>query len=181
MNTDVRVSIRPYGEGDLWILERTMGDPAQTTYLNGPETAEKIEKRHRKYLALSADSHAGCMFTVLAGSDSAPAGNVGYWESEWKGQKGWEVGWLVIPEFQGRGVATAATKLVIESLARLQGYRFVFAFPSVDNRPSNAVCRKLGFALIGDVISEYPPDSGRSLHVNVWKLALPVSGIENSV
>jgi len=34
---------------------------------------------------MSADPHAGCQFTILAGPFNAPAGNVGYWESEWKG------------------------------------------------------------------------------------------------
>src|SRR5712692_5727101 len=173
MSSDMRVSIRPYGEGDLWLLERTLGDSSQMRNLNGPESEEKIQKRHNKFLAMSADPHTGCQFTVLAGSDNATAGNVGYWESEWKGQKGWEMGWFVLPEFQGRGIATAATRLVIESLSKLKSRKFVFAFPSVDNHPSNAICRNLGFTLTEEVSNEYPPGSGRLLDVNVWVLALP--------
>ena len=161
-------------------MERTLGDPSQMVYLNGPESAEKIRNRHKKYVALSADPHAGCMFTILAGPDGAPAGNVGYWESEWRGQKGWELGWFVLPEFQGRGIASASTRLVIELVAKLGGHKIAFAFPSVDNLASNAVCRNLGFDLTEDVSSEYPPGSGRTLHVNVWKLALPVAGVEDS-
>jgi RimJ/RimL family protein N-acetyltransferase len=173
MRSEIRVSIRPYGEGDLWLLERTLGDPSQMTNLNGPESEEKIQRRHKKFLAMSADPQTGCQFTVLAGSDNAPAGNVGYWESEWKGQKGWEMGWFVLPEFQGRGIATAATRLVVESLSKLKSHKFVFAFPSADNHPSNAICRNLGFALTEEVSNEYPPGSGRSLRVNIWTLALP--------
>jgi RimJ/RimL family protein N-acetyltransferase len=146
-------------------------------HLNGREDEEVIMKRHKKFLAMSANPQTGCQFTILAGTDDAPAGNVGYWESEWKGQKGWEMGWFVLPEFQGRGVATAATKQVIELLAKLRGHKLVFAFPSVDNHPSNAICRNLGFALTEEVSNEYPPGSGRLLHVNVWRLALPVIGI----
>jgi len=181
MSSDIRVSIRPYGEGDQWLLERTLGDPNQMIYLNGPESTEKIQKRHMNFLAMSADPHAGCQFTVLVGSDNSPAGNVGYWESEWKGQKAWEMGWFVLPEFQGRGIATAATRLVIDLLAKLKSHKFVFAFPSVDNHPSNAICRNLGFSLTEEASSEYPSGSGRLLHINIWMLALPASGIENSV
>lgn len=141
------------------------------THLNGPESPERLQKRHKDFLAMSRDQHAGCMFTILA--DDAPVGNVGYWESEWKGRPGWEMGWFVVPEFQGRGFATAATRQVIELLTTLKKHNFVFAFPSVDNRPSNAICRKLGFSLTEDVTSEYPVGSGRLLHVNIWRLTLP--------
>jgi RimJ/RimL family protein N-acetyltransferase len=173
MSGDVEVSVRPYAEGDLWLLERTLGDPSQMVHLNGPESMEQIRKRHRKFLAMSADPHAGCQFTVLAGPVHSPAGNVAYWESEWKGQTGWEMGWFVLPEFQGRGVATAATRLIIDLVTKLPSHKFVLAFPSVDNHPSNAICRKLGFTLTERVSSEYPPGSKRSLQVNVWKLTLP--------
>jgi len=170
---DDEVSIRPYAEGDQWLLERTLGDPSQMVNLNGPESMEHIRKRHDMFLRMSADPHAGCQFTILAGPLRSPAGNVGYWESEWKGQTGWEMGWFVLPEFQGRGIATAATKLVIDLVIKLQSHRFAIAFPSVDNHQSNAICRKLGFALTEQVSSEYPPGSKRSLRVNVWKLTLP--------
>jgi RimJ/RimL family protein N-acetyltransferase len=172
---DIRVSIRPYAEGDLWILKRTLGDPSQMTYLDGPESEEKILNRDRKYLAMSADPHAGCSFTVLAGPDNAPAGNIGYWESEWKGQKGWEMGWLVLPEFQGRGIGTAAARLVIQLVTELRSRNFILAFPSVDNQASNAICRKVGFTLTEEVRDEYPPGSGHFQQANVWKLALPVT------
>ena len=173
MSRESSVSLRPYAEGDMWLLERTLGDPAQMVHLNGPEARERIGKRHQLFVDISADPRAGCQYTILVGPDRAPAGNVGYWESEWKGQKAWELGWFVLSEHQGRGVATAATRQVIESLTQLPGPRSVVAFPSVDNAASNAICRRLGFILMEDVQSEYPVGSGRPLHINVWMLALP--------
>ena len=178
---DIDVSIRPYSEGDRWLLERTLGDPNQMVHLNGPESMENIRKRHNRFLAMSADPHAGCQFTILAGSPHSPAGNVGYWESEWKGEVGWEMGWFVLPEFQGRGIATVATKLVINLVTKLQSHKFIFAFPSVDNHPSNAICKKLGFALTEQVSSEYPPSSKRFLDVNIWVLSLSSGGTDTSV
>jgi RimJ/RimL family protein N-acetyltransferase len=180
MNGDTDVSIRPYAEGDRWLLERTLGDPDQMVHLNGPESIESIRKRHTRFVAMSADPHVGSQFTILVGPHHAPAGNVGYWESEWKGQIGWEMGWFVLPEFQGCGVATAATRQVIDLITNLQRHKFVFAFPSVDNHPSNAICRKLSFNLTEQVSSEYPPGSKRLLQVNIWILTLPVSGVDKS-
>ena len=155
----------------MWVLERTLGEPGQMAHLNGPESLETLRKRHAKFLALSFDPSAGCMFTITVGPGDTPAGNVGYWETEWAGERGWEVGWFVLPEFQGRGVATEATRTLLDRVAKL-GRRFIFAFPSVDNGPSNAICRKLGFALVGETESEYPPKSGKRLHVNIWRLDL---------
>jgi RimJ/RimL family protein N-acetyltransferase len=40
--------------------------------------------------------------------------------------------------------------------ARAEGrHRFKHAFPSVTNPPSNAICRKLGFTLKGELDFEY--------------------------
>lgn len=177
MNDDIEVSIRPYAVEDLWLLERTLGNPSQMVHLNGPESMEHIQKRHKKFLAMSADPHAGCQFTILAGPLRSPAGNVGYWESKWKDKTGWEMGWFVLPEFQGRGIASAATRLVIDLITKLESYKFVFAFPSVENRQSNAICRKLGFTLTEDASSEYPPGSKRMLRCNIWILTLPGSAL----
>jgi|GEM_PF-5370064 len=45
------VQIRPYLEGDQWILQKTLGDPNQMVHLGGPEKKEKLQKRNKKYLA----------------------------------------------------------------------------------------------------------------------------------
>ena len=77
---------------------------------------------------------------------------------------------MVLPEFQGRGIAAAATRLVIEA-ARADGkHRYLHAFPSVENAPSNAICRKLGFELLGDSEFEYP--KGSFMRCNDWRLDL---------
>jgi RimJ/RimL family protein N-acetyltransferase len=175
------VSIRPYAEGDMWVLERTLGDPSQMVHLNGAESPGMLRKRHEKFLALSSDPSAGCMFTITIGSENAPAGSVGYWETEWDGQEGWETGWFVLPEFQGKGIATTATRMLMDHVAKLSR-RFLFAYPSVNNGPSNSICRKLGFTLVEETESEYPPKSGRRLRVNVWRLDLePLRAAAHSV
>jgi hypothetical protein len=52
---------------------------------------------------------------------------------------------MVVPEFQGRGIARAATAQAIELAKGDDKHRFMHAFPNFDNAPSNAICRKLGF------------------------------------
>jgi hypothetical protein len=55
---------------------------------------------------------------------------------------------MVVPEFQGRGIAIAVTAQAIELAKHDDKHRFMHAFPNIDNAPSNAICRKLGFELL---------------------------------
>jgi RimJ/RimL family protein N-acetyltransferase len=163
------LTLRPWSEGDLPLLERLMGDPAMMDHLGGPESPEKIRSRHARYCQPSTTGKDG-MFVIFVGPEKAPAGSIGYWENTWQGQLIWETGWSVLPEFQGQGIATRAAVAVVE-LARAEAtYRFIHAFPSVDNPPSNAICRKAGFTLLGEDDFEYPP--GHWMRCNNWRLDL---------
>ena len=165
------LEIRPWAKNDISLLERLMGDPTMMVYLGGPETPEKIQKRHKRYLKRERSGHDQ-MFVILAGKERVPAGSVGYWEKEWDSKKVWETGWMVLPEFQGQGVATQATALVISKVRDIGLYRFLIALPSVENTASNSICRKLGFELYGTQQYEYPKDSGNWLVCNDWRFDL---------
>jgi RimJ/RimL family protein N-acetyltransferase len=110
------------------------------------------------------------MFKIVCRPDREGVGNVGYWRKTWREQSVYEIGWLVLPSYQGRGIATQAAAAAIEHARRQPSYRFMHAFPSVDNPASNAICRKLGFTPIEECQFEYPP--GRSMTVNDWRLDL---------
>ncbi len=161
----VDVSLWPWSDDDLPLLEKLMGDPDIMAHLGGPESPEQIAQRHQRYLQLPETDH---LFKIVVGS--VAAGSIGYWENNWRDRLVYETGWLVLPAYQGQGLATKAAQTVID-LARLEHkHQFMHAFPSVDNLPSNAICRKLGFALIEECDFEYPP--GNFLHVNDWQIDL---------
>ena len=161
------VTLRPWSADDLWLLERLMGDPLMTAHLGGPETPEKIRRRHADY-AMTGKAGTGAMFVIEVGTAGEAAGSVGYWPGEWRSETIWEVGWSVLPEFQGRGIATQATTLVV-ARARSEGLRrSIHAFPSIENAASNAICRKAGFRLLGEYDFEYP--RGSFMRCNDWLL-----------
>ena len=138
------VALRAWRADDLGLMERLLGDPRMTEHLGGPESPERIRKRLDSYLDVDTKD-AGAMFVIVVGAERAAAGSVGYWIREWHGVTVWETGWSVLPEFQGQGVATRGTRLAVEA-ARGQGRnRAIHAYPSVDNEPSNRVCRNVGF------------------------------------
>jgi RimJ/RimL family protein N-acetyltransferase len=77
---------------------------------------------------------------------------------------------MVVPEFQGRGIAVAATAQAIELAKHDDKGRFMHAFPSVDNASSNSICRKLGFELLEPCEFEFP--KGHFMTCNDWRLDL---------
>ena len=137
--------IEPWGEDDLPLLHRLLGDAAMMEHLGGPESAEKIEERHRRYLLDGGDQSAK-MFKVVDTATGESVGSVGYWEREANEGQVWETGWMVLPEFQGRGIATEATRQVIDLCRAERSHRYLYAYPSVDNEPSNALCRGPSFS-----------------------------------
>ena len=159
------VRLEPWAKGDLPLLERLLGDPAMTEHLGGPESPEKLAERQARYEAPGSG-----MFKIVDKATVEAVGSVGYWEKDWRGGKVYETGWSVLPEFQGRGVASLATQQIIVIARSEQKHRFLHAFPSVDNAPSNAICRKLGFELLEAADFEYP--KGSFMRCNDWRLDL---------
>lgn len=74
---------------------------------------------------------------------------------------------MVLPESQSRGIAVAATAHAIGLAQRDDKHRLMHAFPSVDNAPSNAICRKLGFEPFGACEFEFP--QGHLMTCNDWR------------
>jgi RimJ/RimL family protein N-acetyltransferase len=159
------VRIEPWSEGDLPLLEKVLGDPRMTEHVGGPESPEKLAERQTRYER--PDSR---QFKLVLEATGEAVGWVGYWERTWRGGQVYEIGWSVLPDFQGRGIASMATAQAIAVARAENHHRFVHAFPSVDNGPSNAICRKLGFTLLEDREFEYPP--GRFMRCNDWRLDL---------
>jgi RimJ/RimL family protein N-acetyltransferase len=162
------VHLEPWGPDDLELLRACVGDAAMMTHLGGPESPEKIADRQKRYQ--KPDSK---QYRIVDDETGQAVGHVGYWEREAHGEEVYEIGWAVIPAFQGRGIAAEATRQAIE-LARAEdpGRRYLYAYPSVENGPSNALCRKLGFELMGAFEYVYPPGSGNVLTCNDWRYDL---------
>jgi RimJ/RimL family protein N-acetyltransferase len=164
--TEIR--IRPYSEGDYEVVKREMGDPAMTEYL-WLENEEKLKARHEKYMHLPEKGNDR-MYVIELAAEGLPAGGVGYWEIEQDGEKAWETGWSVFPEFQGQGIATKATALAMDLARNANLHRHMYAFPAAENAPSNAICKKLGFTFQKPYEEEFP--DGKKTVLNIWRLDL---------
>ncbi len=161
-----RARVEPWGQGDLPLLQALLGDPAMMEHLGGAESAERIARRQADY-----EQPGSRQFKMVDAANGEGVGWAGYWERDWRGGRVFEIGWSVLPAFQGRGLAKAGTAAVI-AVARADeaALRFLHAFPSVDNGPSNGICRSLGFEPLGACDFEYP--KGSLMRCNDWRLDL---------
>ena len=163
----VAVNLEPWGAGDLPLLERLMGDPSMTEHLGGVESPDKLRERQSRYERLEGGDR---MFKIVDLASGADVGSVGFWTKDWRDELIYEVGWMVVPGFQGRGIAVAATAQAVELAKREHKHHFMHAFPSIDNAPSNAICSRLGFELIEACEFEFP--KGHFMSCNDWRLDL---------
>ncbi|MFD7903906.1 GNAT family N-acetyltransferase [Kitasatospora sp. NPDC059722] len=162
------VHLEPWTDADLALLRR-VNTPEMKTHVGGPESEEQLLVRHARYLDF-VPSGLGCMYRIELLPGGEPVGTVGYGTRTWEGGTVHEMGWNVLPPFQGRGIAVAATRAAVAAARREARHRYLHAFPSVDNPASNAVCEKAGFTLLGETDFEFPP--GRLMRSHNWRVDL---------
>jgi RimJ/RimL family protein N-acetyltransferase len=166
------VHLEPWSESALGLLRR-INTPQMRHHVGGPESEEKLLARHRRYLAMP-ETGRGCMFAILLGHEMV--GSIAYHQRDWQGEQIYETGWNVLPPYQGRGIAAAAGTALIAIVHAAAHQpdrpRHLHAFPSVENAPSNTLCNRLGFTLLGACNFEYPPGSGTLMRSNDWRLDL---------
>jgi RimJ/RimL family protein N-acetyltransferase len=149
----------------MWLTEALETDPRVMAELGGPWPAEKIPEIHGRRLTYIANG--SWYFKVVPEPGARPVGAVMVWPSEVDGESLSEMGWMILPEHQGQGHASAAVRLLLERIRTEGRWGDVHAFPGVTNAPSNAICRKFGFELVGEIEVDY---GGRPLRVNHWVL-----------
>lgn len=107
------------------------------------------------------------MFKIVGVASGAGIGSVGFWAREWRGGQVWEIGWSVLPELQRRGGGDGAGDRARQARSRPP---FPARVPIGRERAVEAICRKLGFQLLGACEFEYP--KRHFMSCNDWQLDL---------
>jgi RimJ/RimL family protein N-acetyltransferase len=155
----------PYSDADLDLLEELERDPELMKNLGGPVAEEELPRIHERRLATVA---AGEWFFKIV-LDGEAAGTIGIWSASWRDRPIHETGWMVLKRFQGQGIASGALAEILGRARAEKRFPIIDAFPSVENAPSNALCRKHGFELLEEIDFEY---RGTTLRCNRWELDL---------
>ena len=159
--------LRDVGMEDLPLYEALLTDPATMSELGGALPRDGLEKKLRGIVDEVRADEVWYSVIVPGERHATGAGTVCIWSHDWNGRRISEIGWMVLPRFQGRGLATAAVRAILERARGERRWSPIHAFPGVTNGPSNAICRKLGFSKLEELDFEY---AGRTLRCNHWVL-----------
>ncbi|AUY51096.1 GNAT family N-acetyltransferase [Streptomyces sp. CB01881] len=153
---------------DVGAYVRMRCDPVMMADLGGPLPVEGIADKVRRDAEAAAADRSWIKMIVPDGvAPGEVAGCVMLWSQEEDGTAYSEIGWMVLPEFQGRGLGKAAVRTVLDEAVRDGRWGAVHAHPAVTNGPSNGICHTLGFRLAGEREVDF---AGRLLRVNHWVL-----------
>jgi RimJ/RimL family protein N-acetyltransferase len=162
------VRLRDVEPGDLGAYIRMRCDPVMTAELGGPLPRDGIEAKFAREVqeAAAGTSWIKMIIPAEAGPELV-AGSVVLWshQDDAGGGPMSEIGWMVLPEFQGRGIGKTAVRALLELAREQDRWGKVHAFPATTNGPSNGICRSLGFSLVEE--RDFP-FAGRILRVNHW-------------
>jgi RimJ/RimL family protein N-acetyltransferase len=163
------VSLRDITVEDLPLYEAIHCDPRMMEHLGGPLPREGLAEKLEKDAATTAAGETWVLVIVPDEDPDAAAGTVTIWSHEEHGEEINEIGWMVLPAYQGSGMGKAAVQAALDRAGVEKRWGVIHAFPPVDNARSNAMCRTLGFEFLEERDFKF---RDRPLRCNVWRLDL---------
>ncbi|MFV2087487.1 GNAT family N-acetyltransferase [Micromonospora sp. LOL_021] len=161
----VSVLLRDVRPDDVDAYVRMRCDPVMMADLGGPLPVDGIAaKVERDVQSAAADTQWIKMIVPDAADPAMVAGSVALWTHDLDDGPVSEIGWMVLPEFQGRGLAKWAAGTLLRRAAVDGRWGSVHAYPAVTNAASNGVCRSLGFTLAGETNVPFADRVIRSQH-----------------
>jgi RimJ/RimL family protein N-acetyltransferase len=162
------VTLRDLSLDDMPLYEAIYLDPEMMREVGGPRPREGLAEKLAEDVAAHQAGEVWIHVIVPPDDPEAAAGSVPVWRQSTDAEDHDEIGWMVLPRYQGRGFARDAVRQVLDRARSTGRWNVLNAFPSVTNAPSNAICRSLGFTLLGEieVVREH------TLRCNHWRLDL---------
>jgi RimJ/RimL family protein N-acetyltransferase len=143
-----RLRLRVPRESDFPTYEAWCADIGIMRYLGG-KTLNRVEAwRHLAYLVGHWAFRGYGYYAVDEKASGRLAGRVGF--TNQTGWPGFELGWTIAPEFQGRGFATEAATLLLDYAFEVLDQSHVISLIHADNAPSRRVAERLGETIEGE-------------------------------
>lgn len=143
--------LRDVTPDDIGAYVRMRCDPVMMADLGGPLPREGMADKVRRDVRQAAADLAWIKMIVPApDTDDEVAGTVTIWSHDTNDGLISEIGWMVLPEFQGQGLGKRAVRTLLEQARDEDRWGVVHAFPATGNGASNGICRSLGFRFVAE-------------------------------
>jgi RimJ/RimL family protein N-acetyltransferase len=143
-------------------------DPEMMEHIGGPRPEAEVRAAPRRRLDL-IEKGAARMYKIATDDSGEVLGTIGIWKIDWEGPQSFEMGWFVLPAYQGQGIASEAARILFAQERKHPGVRYVHAYPAVSNAASNAIARKIGMEKRGEFDNE---GFAGVLRCNNWRIDL---------
>ncbi|RMB79821.1 GNAT family N-acetyltransferase [Streptomyces shenzhenensis] len=158
--------LRNVTPADVDAYVRMRCDPLMMAELGGPLPRDRMPDKVRRD-AIEAD--VSWIKMIVPGPDAPDvvAGSVTIWSHEADDGPVSEIGWMILPPFQGRGLGKRAARTLLERARDEDRWGIVHAFPATSNGASNGICRSLGFRFVAEQDVTF---ADRVLRTNHWSI-----------
>lgn len=147
--TTARLAVRRFTAGDLDLLRRLHSNPEVMRYAGGLQTPEQTEAILRDRILAYYDEHPGLGIWLTHERDTgAPVGM--HLLNHLRGESLIQVGYLLYPEYWGRGYATEMAERVLRYGFAELGLPEICAITDLPNVPSQRVLLKIGLHRHGE-------------------------------
>ena len=137
-----RLVLRQFEERDFPTYERWCANLDVMRYLGGKVMGRMEAWRHMAYVVGHWTLRGYGYYAVEEKATGALVGRVGFGNGT--GWPGFELGWTIAPEHQGRGFASEAARLLLPYAFDVLDQPHVISLIHPDNAPSRRVAERLG-------------------------------------
>jgi RimJ/RimL family protein N-acetyltransferase len=145
--------LRRYAEEDRALTAALESDPRVMAHLGGPGSTADADQVHAERLA------GELFFTIMMAGQ--PIGVIAVFRSD---QQVYELGVLLLPEHQARGLAERAFRLILPHV-RERGISHLHGFIADSNTASAAAAMRVGFVPVGERDLHYRGKTLRYVHL----------------
>jgi [ribosomal protein S5]-alanine N-acetyltransferase len=140
-----RLMLRSLTSGDFSFYARLVMDPVVMEYITGKGlTFDEAQDRFRRALLAAGNQQEAGFFAVIRSDDREPVGVVKLVPID---ENQAEVGYMLLPEFQGMGYASEALEMLIRLARGICIFDELIGIVDPDNPASIKVLIRQGFTL----------------------------------
>lgn len=143
--TTERLVLRNIESTDAPLIHKLRSDEVVNQFV-GRDNSSTVEKAKEFILKIQnlVGKNEGLYWIIRLKENNDLIGTVCLWNFDTKNEIV-EIGYEMLPEFQGRGIMSEALKAVLAHTFEVMKARIITAFPSSDNINSVAILKKLNF------------------------------------
>lgn len=140
-----RLVLRQLEAGDSAAFFKLRSDPVAMRYVDRPLARSEDEIRHlMEQITQNFQNNAAVLWVISQKEDPAFIGNISFWRIEKENYRT-EIGYMLLPEFQGKGLMSEAIRAVLAYGFDTLRFHSVEANVNPENTASIKLLEKAGF------------------------------------